>query len=116
MREDNMLRSKRFEATEKARNVAMLESTISDFYTMVDYLARQIAAEEDRTKIRDTRHFAYSTIAKAATLRRRNLLVSVANLKPKLDAAKGELDKLTIQLRDLELSHSDTASPIDVAA
>jgi hypothetical protein len=79
-------------------------------------LAQQIWAEQERTKIRDTGHFAYSTLAKAAALRRANLVASVADLKTKFDAAKRELDEVTEELRDLELAHSDTPSTIDVAA
>jgi hypothetical protein len=40
----------------------------------------------------------------------------VADLKTKLDAAKRELEEVTKQLRDLELAHSDTPSPVGVAA
>ena len=116
-REGNMLlRRKRFEMTEKACKVALLETMISDFQRIAADLAQQIAAEEERTKIRDTRHFAYSTFAKAAALRRSNLLTSVTDLKTKLDAAKRELDEATEQLHDLELAHSDMRSTIDVAA
>ena len=111
-----LLRRKRFEMTEKARKAALLETMISDFQRITADLAQQIAAEEERTKIRDTGHFAYSTFAKAAALRRSNLLSSVADLKTKLDAAKRELDEATEQLRDFELAHSDTPSTIDVAA
>jgi flagellar FliJ protein len=107
---------KQFEMTEKARKVALLETVINDFQKMATDLARQIWAEEERTKIRDTRHFAYSTFAKAASLRRANLLASVADLKAKLDAAKRELDEVTEQLRDLKLEHGDTPSSIGVAA
>ena len=111
-----LLRRKRFEMSETARKAALLETMIRDFNNMALDLAQQIAAEEKRTKIRDTGHFAYSTFAKAAALRRSNLLTSVADLKTKLVAAKRELDEVTKQLRDLELAHSDTPSSIDVAA
>ena len=116
MREDRMLRSKRFEVTEKAQKVALLETMISDFQRKAADLAQQIAAEEERTKIKDAGHFAYSTFAKAASLRRSNLLASVADLKTKLDVAKRELNEITEQLHDLELAHCSTPSPIDVAA
>jgi flagellar FliJ protein len=111
-----LLRRKRFETSETARKAALLETMIRDFNNMALDLAQQIAAEEERTKIRDTGHFAYSTFAKAAALRRSNLLTSVADLKTKLDAAKRELDEVTEELRDLELAQSDTPSTIDVAA
>lgn len=109
MREANtLLRLKRFEATERARKVALLETTILEFENVAVDLAQQIAAEEERTRIRDTRHVAYSTFATAAAARRSNLLASAADLGSKLDAAKRELDEVTIVLRDLELAQALT--------
>jgi flagellar FliJ protein len=110
-----LLRLKRFEATEKARKVALLEAMIRDFGDTAVDLAQQIMLEEERTRIKDARHVAYSTFAKATALRRRNLLISVANLKPKLDAAKRQLDEVTKELSDLELAQNHAPS-IYVAA
>jgi flagellar protein FliJ len=80
---DTALRLRRFEASEKARKVASIETMILDFEHMASDLARQITAEEERTGVRDSAHFAYSTFAKAAALRRANLLTSVADLRSK---------------------------------
>jgi flagellar protein FliJ len=99
---DTALRLKRFEASEKARKVGSLETMILDFEHMAVDLSRQIAAEEERTGVRDPAHFAYSTFAKAAALRRANLLASVADLRVKLDAARQEHDDAVTDLRKLE--------------
>ncbi len=99
---DATLRLKRFEASEKARKVASIETMILDFEHMAVDLSRQIAAEEERTGVRDPAHFAYSTFAKAAALRRANLLTSVADLRVKLDAARQEHDDAVTDLRKLE--------------
>ena len=99
---DATLRLKRFEASEKARKVASIETMILDFEHMAVDLSRQIAAEEERTGVRDAAHFAYSTFAKAAALRRANLLTSVADLRVKLDAARQEHDDAVTELRKLE--------------
>jgi flagellar export protein FliJ len=96
------LRIKRFEAAEKARKVASLETMIRDFEHMAADLARQIAAEEERTNIKDAAHFAYSTFAKAASQRRSNLLTSVADLREQLDVARREHDEAALELRKLE--------------
>ena len=58
-----------------------------DFENMAGDLERQIHTEEERTGVRDATHFSYSMFAKAATLRRNKLLVSVADLKSQLDEA-----------------------------
>jgi hypothetical protein len=99
---DTTLRLKRFEASEKARKVASLETMIFDFDQMAADLARQIGAEEERTGVRDAAHFAYSTFAKAAALRRAKLLTSVADLRLKLDAARQEHEDAVTELRRLE--------------
>ena len=106
MREgDTVLRLKRFESTQRALKISVLETMIRDLDNAALDLAQQIASEEERTRVKDTRHVAYSTFATAAALRRRNLLISVADLKQKLQLAKRELNEVTMDLRDLELAH-----------
>jgi flagellar protein FliJ len=99
---DTALRLRRFEAGEMARKVASIETMILDFEHMATDLARQISAEEERTGVRDPAHFAYSTFAKAASLRRANLLTSVADLRSKLEAARREHENAVVELRKLE--------------
>ena len=99
---DTALRLKRFEATERARKVASIETMINDFEHIAVDLARQIAAEEERTGIKDPAHFAYSTFAKAAGLRRANLLTSVADLRVKLEAARTEHAEVMLEIDRLE--------------
>ena len=89
---ESALRLKRFEAEEKARKVADLESMIREFEQMASDLDRQISTEEDRTGVKDRRHFAYSTFAKAAAQRRDNLKTSVDDLRAKLAVAVKERD------------------------
>lgn len=95
---DAALRTRRFEADDKARKVADLEHMIRDFESMAADLDRQIMAEEERTGVRDTAHFAYSTFAKSAAQRRDNLRASANGLAQKLEAAQRELDSALEQL------------------
>jgi flagellar FliJ protein len=95
---ESALRLKRFEADEKARKVADLEHMIREFENMASDLDRQIRAEEDRTGIKDPAHFAYSTFAKSASLRRDNLRTSADGLKAKLEAAQKERDEAMEQV------------------
>jgi hypothetical protein len=95
---ESALRLKRFEADEKARKVADLERMIREFENMAADLDRQIKAEEDRTGIKDPAHFAYSTFAKSAGLRRDNLRTSADGLKAKLEAAQRERDEALEQV------------------
>jgi flagellar protein FliJ len=99
---DSALRLKRFEATERARKVASIETMIGDFEHVAADLARQIAAEEERTGIKDPAHFAYSTFAKAASQRRTNLLTSVADLRVKLENARAEHADVLTEISKLE--------------
>ena len=84
---DSALKLKRFEADEKRRKVADIESMIHEFEQMAADLDRQIATEEERTGVRNEAHFAYSTFARAAAQRRNNLRASVADLREKLELA-----------------------------
>jgi len=102
-----LLRLRRFKAIQKEK-VELLERMMIEFKKMAADLADQVAAEEERTRNKDAGHFAYSTFAKAAALRRRNLMNSVTDIESRLDVAKRELDEVTIQLRDRELASSPT--------
>ncbi len=95
---DAHVRVKRFELEEKARRVSELQYMIRDFEQLAGVLERQIAAEEDRTGIKDIAHFAYSTFAKAATQRRDNLMSSAAELRTKLESAEKDHDEALAQL------------------
>jgi hypothetical protein len=81
------LRAKRFDVTAKARKVESLEAMVIDFENMALELTRQISCEEEHTHVKDPAHVAYSTFAKATTLRRTKLLNSAADLRAKLDIA-----------------------------
>jgi flagellar protein FliJ len=106
----SVLRRKQFEANEKETKVALLRTMIGDFDSMIAQLEEQIAAEEDRTKIKDTSHPAYSMFAMAAAKRRQNLLISVAHTRSMLDVAKREFDQVIAQLHDVEPIHNNQLS------
>lgn len=95
---ETALKLKRFELDEKARKVADLEQMIREFEGIASDLDRQILAEEDRTGVKDQKHFAYSTFAKSAAQRRDNLRASTAELRGKLEAAQSEFDEVKQQL------------------
>jgi len=106
----HLRRRKQFEASEKETRVALLGTMIRDFDNMIADLGGQIAAEEDRSKIKDASHPAYSTFGMAAAERRQNLLMSVARTKSMLDVAKRELYEVRAQLLDLEPIHDNQPS------
>jgi hypothetical protein len=87
------LRHTRFDIAEKMRKVELLESMIRDFRSAAASLAREIGVEEERTRIKDPNHVAYSTLAKALEMRRGKLLMSVADAETKLLTARREVDE-----------------------
>lgn len=99
---ESALRLKRFDAEEKTQKVAALEQMIREFDHMALDLERQVEAEEERTGIRDSGHFAYSTFARSAAQRRENLLASIADLQSKLDAAIVERDEALAELGQVD--------------
>ena len=96
------LRAKRFEVAEKARKAEDLVAMARDLETMAADLGRQIHNEEERTGVKDRLHFSYSTFAQAASQRRENLMVSVADLKLQLDAGRAAHQAAREELAALE--------------
>jgi flagellar FliJ protein len=76
---------------EHRRQVNQLRALIDDFERLATNLEFEIQAEEDRTRIHDPAHFAYSTLAKANIERRENLNQSIARLKIQRDAVRSAL-------------------------
>jgi hypothetical protein len=99
---ESALRTKRFEADEKNRKVNDLEQMIQEFERMAYELECQVKAEEERTGVKDTHHFAYSTFARSAEQRRQNLLASVSELQQKLDSAVAERDDAVAELDEAD--------------
>jgi len=85
---DTLIRLKRFQAEEKRRRVAQIEAMLAEFARMVGALDRELAIEEQRSGITDMSHFAYSTYARAARVRRDNLKQSTDDLRPQLADAR----------------------------
>ena len=80
---------------EKARKIELLEAMIRDFTSTAAGLAREIVAEEERTRIKDPNHVAYSTLATALAMRRGKLLMSAAAVEVGLLATRREVDEAT---------------------
>lgn len=99
---ESVVRLKRFQVEEKRRQVEQIQGMIAEFERMSNELEAQVAAEQDRTGIHDTGHYAYSTFAKAAAQRRDNLQASIAELRMQLDVAAGELDGAEEELMKME--------------
>jgi len=85
---DTLIRLKRFQAEDKRRRVAQIEAMMAEFGRMAGDLDREIALEEQRSGITDMSHFAYSTYARAARVRRDNLKQSTEDLRPQLAEAR----------------------------
>ena len=85
---DALLRLKRFQADERRRRVAQIETMITEFSRMAGDLDREITSEETRSGIADPAHFAYPTYARAARARRDNLKRSAGELNLQLAEAR----------------------------
>jgi len=99
---EGLIRLKRFQAEEKGRQVAQIETMIAEFERMAKELTDQIAVEQERSGIHDNSHFAYSTYAKAATQRRDNLITSASDLSEQLNAAQQEWAEALEELQKYE--------------
>ncbi|MBB3771745.1 flagellar export protein FliJ [Angulomicrobium tetraedrale] len=99
---DTLVRLKRFQVDEKRRHFTQIQTMIADFDRMARDLDREIEAEEQRSGITDTQHFAYSTYARAAATRRDNLRRSADELKQQLDEASAQLEGALDDLKKVE--------------
>jgi hypothetical protein len=100
---DSLVRLKLFQVNEKRRQVLQLDMMLADFERMATELDNQIAVEERKSGITDTNHFAYPTFAKAARLRRDNLIVSQRDLKAQREAAAAGLELAEEELQKAEM-------------
>lgn len=87
MKRDNLVRLARFKVQEQRRQLEQLDLMMSEFARMAAELDAQILNEEKRSGITDVNHFAYPTFAKAARVRRDNLMNSVKDLRVQINAA-----------------------------
>jgi flagellar protein FliJ len=92
---ESTIQAKEFQATALRRQLAQFDRMIADLEIIKVELGKQIETEERRTGIPDPQNYAYSTIARAARERRRNLSATIADLverKRRADEQLAELD------------------------
>jgi len=80
-----------------ARKVELFKTMIREFTSTAASLAREIGAEEERSRIKDPAHVAYSTLAKALAIRRGKLLISAADVEMRLLEAQCKLDEARVR-------------------
>jgi DNA anti-recombination protein RmuC len=85
-------RIEEFLREQNRRTVAHLQRNIEDFERLAARLGNEIRAEEERTRISDPSHVAYSMFAKAARARRENLRRSSDELNLHLKSICAMLD------------------------
>jgi flagellar FliJ protein len=102
-RSESLIRLKKFQVDEKRRQVMQIEMMIADFERMASELDQQIEFEQQKTGIADIGHFAYSTFAKAAMMRRDNLLASAQDMRGTLEAAQDAMAEAVEDLKKVEL-------------
>lgn len=100
---ENLVRLKRFQVSEKRRQIAQLDLMIGEFERMAGELDAQIASEERKSGITDTNHFAYPTFAKAARTRRDNLQNSQQDLRVQKDTLEALLQEAEAELTKAEM-------------
>ena len=99
---ENLVRLKRFQVSEKRRQIGQLDLMIGEFERMAGELDAQIANEERKSGITDQSHFAYPTFAKAARVRRDNLQNSQNDLRLQKQTLEGQLEEAEAELAKAE--------------
>ena len=106
---ENLVRLKQFQVNDKRRQLLQLDMMIAEFERMASELELQIAAEEKKAGITDINHFAYPTFAKAARLRRDNLMNSQQDLLQQRTVAESLLAEAEAELSKAEALESRDA-------
>ena len=106
---ENLVRLKQFQVNDKRRQLLQLDMMIAEFERMASELEVQISAEEKKAGITDINHFAYPTFAKAARLRRDNLMNSQQDLLQQRTAAESLLAEAEAELSKAEALESRDA-------
>ena len=106
---ENLVRLKQFQVNDKRRQLLQLDMMIAEFERMASELDLQIAAEEKKAGITDMNHFAYPTFAKAARLRRDNLMNSQQDLLQQRTQAESLLSEAEAELSKAEALESRDA-------
>ncbi|WP_420394547.1 hypothetical protein [Acuticoccus sp.] len=88
---ESTIQAKEFQAAALRRQVAQYERMIADLEVIAVELGKQIEAEERRSGVNDPSNFAYSTVARAAGERRKNLSATIADLTDRASRAADEL-------------------------
>jgi flagellar protein FliJ len=88
---ESTIQAKEFQATALRRQLAQFERMIADLEVIKVELGKQIEAEERRSGVADPTNYAYSTIARAARERRRNLSATIADLNERRSNAVSQL-------------------------
>lgn len=91
---ESTIQAKEFQATALRRQLAQFERMVADLEVIRVELGKQIDAEERRSGVADPANYAYSTVARAARERRRNLSATIADLTDRRSNAKGQLADL----------------------
>lgn len=116
---DTLVRLKRFQVDEKRRRIVQLNAMLAEFTRMSGELDREIANEEQRANIDDPNHFAYPTYARAARVRRDNMIASIQELRGQLEEVEAMYEEAKAELakaQGQELRDRSTERLVDIVA
>ncbi|XWN31705.1 MAG: hypothetical protein ROR55_00890 [Devosia sp.] len=88
---ESTIQAKEFQASALKRQLAQFERMIADLEVIRVELGKQIDGEEQRTGVSDPQNFAYSTVARAARERRRNLTATICDLNERRERVEEQI-------------------------
>ena len=88
---ESTIQAKEFKAGALRRQLDQYERMIADLEVIRVELGKQIEGEERRSGVSDPNNYAYSTVARAARERRRNLTTTIDELNGRREAVIEEL-------------------------
>ncbi|WP_025898306.1 hypothetical protein [Sneathiella glossodoripedis] len=103
----NLIRVHKWKLDEKRREVTDLENLLENFNAQLTKLNQEQVKEQELASNDPEAALLYANYAKAATLRRENLMNSIQDMEAKIEVARSEMAEAFQELKKYEISEEN---------
>ncbi len=103
----NLIRVQKWKLDEKRREVTDLENLLANFNAQLTKLNNEQVKEQQLASSDPEASLLYANYAKAAKIRRENLMNSVEDMEEKIEVAREEMAEVFQELKKFEISEEN---------
>jgi flagellar FliJ protein len=103
----NLIRVQKWKLDEKRREVTDLENLLANFNAQLTKLNQEQVKEQELASADPEAALLYASYAKAAKIRRENLMNSVQDMEEKIEVAREEMAEVFQELKKFEISEEN---------